>query len=60
MKIKVTKCMIDSWWYNDRIGEVFEVEGDYQSDFGNYVLVIDPDITKREDYGILKEDCEYL
>lgn len=59
MKVRITKCFMGSWWYANRIGEVFEVsEGDDQSDFGDYVLVIDPDITKHEDCGILEEDCE--
>ena len=51
MKIKITGCGLDSYWYKDKIGEVFEVGeevgGDYYSVVGNDVF-----------YGwIKKTDC---
>lgn len=63
MKVRITKCLIESWWYNDRIDEIFDVKewDDGGVDhYGPSWEVIDPNIEKHEYTGILKEDCEVL
>jgi len=48
-KVKIVKCSKESWWYNDRIGEIFNVtlDDDYYYIIVNnandfcYILVTD-------------------
>lgn len=53
MKVKIKKCSVDTYWYNDCVGEVFKVK---QSDFwtNSYVRLDDPT------YFINKQDCEIV
>jgi hypothetical protein len=50
MKIKITKCSKDTYWYQGHIGETFEVK-----EYPQYYIVPEYDYDVR---GIVKEDCE--
>lgn len=52
MKVLITGCSSEDYWYKDKIGEIFEVEQDaiFQE---NYVLT-------EEVSGFLKQDCHVI
>jgi len=56
MRVKIVKCKYPGWWYEDRIGEEFEVEERVSLTFGepSYKLA------GYEFDRILKEDCEVV
>ena len=60
MKIKVIKARYDTYWYADKIGEIFKTKGidiGMSAQFGedNYYVV-----TKDIHGWIEKEDCEVV
>jgi len=52
----VKKCKTETTWYNDHIGEIFEVE-DIKNDNGIYTLLKSHHPLA---YGIYREDCRKL
>lgn len=55
MRIKITKCSKDSYWYKSYIGEVFEV---YDSNEGWHR--VDQRDTGAYSYSVHKEDSEEI
>ena len=51
MKVRITKALKDSYWYSDRIGEIFEVE---QHKHYNYKWVL----VENNSNCLDKQDCE--
>lgn len=53
--VKITSCQLGSYWYRNKVGEIFEVELNY-SRFG-HVVYIDGERTTN---NILSQDCRVL
>jgi len=56
MKVKITRCRLESYWYYNSIGEVFEI---VENNDGDYMVKSN----EKGDYSIKfisKKDCEVL
>lgn len=54
MKIKILKASMPSYWYQDRIGDIFDLVGSSDDD---YCVV---DSVSGNKYFVLKSDCEIV
>jgi hypothetical protein len=54
MKVKITKCSNDNWWYNDRIGEIFTPINDGDPHSSKYEVNLPGDHIGFIDF----DDCE--
>jgi hypothetical protein len=62
MKVKITKCSNDSWWYSYYVGEIFEVDEQIiidENDKSKNYRVKDPK-SNCNDFLILIEDVEII
>ena len=57
MKIRITKCSSDSYWYRSRVGEVFPVIGE---DEENYYVEPPAGWGRTREYGVAIEDAEMV
>lgn len=57
MKVRIVKCSDKSWWYNDKIGEVFKV-----CNWTDVAYLVEPDkrrfIFKKDACRIADKKCE--
>jgi hypothetical protein len=65
MKVKITKCSKNGWWYDKYIGKIFEVYGDSTSnpevdDYCYYTYETDSDRQEDIKCWISKDDCEFV
>ena len=66
MKVKITKCSYElDCWYNDRIGEIFEVtqdrKGNYEVTENEYRKLLETEETECViGYHIQSKDCEVV
>lgn len=55
MKVKITKCSKDTYWYADKVGDVFEVkECEYTEKYKGYKVASEPYYCNL----ILIDDCK--
>jgi len=61
MKVRIIKCSNKNWWYNDKIGEIFDVLMEEEDDYDDYVVanyVSNKNSIDKADCEIV-EDCKY-
>lgn len=61
-KIKITGCTLPTFWYSDKIGEVYTVAGfsDYYSDGTVDILEIPHHCVRPQDFEVVKENNGFV
>lgn len=59
MKVKILKCLLKSYWYANRVGEVFDVQTTYGTS-GDYVVLENNPTDINPTRYIIGEDCAEL
>lgn len=56
MKVKIIKCSKSSYWYNDKIGEIYEIDDDFINKDGLTICRTSKSIPNYINF----DDCEVL